>query len=43
MSLHGKEGDEQDAVREFCAAGDSFIYGSYHCQAESSFYVAWFA
>jgi hypothetical protein len=37
MSLHGEEGDEQDAVRELCAAGDSFVYGSYLRRAEGSF------
>jgi hypothetical protein len=34
MSLHGEEGDDQDAVRELCAAADSFVYSSYHRQAE---------
>jgi hypothetical protein len=42
MSLHGEEGDEQDAVRELCAATDSFVYDSYHRQAEGNFHVAWF-
>jgi hypothetical protein len=43
MSLHGEEGDEQDAVRELCATGDSFVYGSYLGRAEGSFHSAWFA
>jgi hypothetical protein len=43
MSLHGEEGDEQDAVRELYAVGDSFVYGSYLCRVEGSFHAAWFA
>jgi hypothetical protein len=43
MSLHGKEGDKQDAIRELCAARDSFVYDFYHRRAEGSFHVAWFA
>jgi hypothetical protein len=43
MSLHGEEGGKHDAVREFYAARDSFIYGSYHRRVEGSFHAAWFA